>query len=260
MLRPISGEDSEPRAACIPAWDAIFPTQKQRASEYWLVTQPDHAALSGDIARALGLPLIPNLSPEVVAAIAAHDDGWAPFDANIAVVNGKPLSFVDFGPPDFLRAWGASIQRAEAIAAIGGAIVSEHFRRLAQSRLEWGIDGPENRALLINFVDDERARQEWLLGSQSRQEFEFLTDVLQFCDVLSLYLCCGAAQDIEFPQRFGPEPIRLHREAHRSGDMAGVCCFTPSPFSTGGISLAVIARHFSAEHATGMITLPFVLY
>ena len=31
--------------ACVPVWDAIFPTQKTSAPEYWLITQPDHAAL-----------------------------------------------------------------------------------------------------------------------------------------------------------------------------------------------------------------------
>jgi hypothetical protein len=216
--------------------------------------------VSGDIARALGPPVIPNLNSELVAAIAAHDDGWAPFDAQVTVRNRKPLSFVDFSPTDFLRAWRGSIQRAEAIAAIGGAIVSGHFCRLAQNRLESGIDGAENRTLLINFVDGERSRQERLLGSQWRQEFEFLTDVLQFCDVLSLYLCCGAVQDVQFPQRFGTEPIRLHREAKRSGDVAAVCRFSPSPFSREGTNLGVIARHFPAEPQSRTIMLPFVLY
>ena len=258
MLRPIGG--AERPAACVPVWDAIRPTQKTRSQGYWLITQPDHAALSGAIAVALGPPLLPTLSPEVVQGIALHDDGWAALDAQVRVEDGKPLSFIDFGPRDFLHAWQASIERAEKVAAIAGAIVSGHFWRLGKKRLEWGIDGGEERRLLLDFLASEQARQQRLLGRHSREEFELLTDVLQFCDVLSLYLCCGAVQDVNFPQRFGSAPIRLHREAVCSSDQAAVCRFEPSPFSSGGVNLAVVARCFPADRQPGTVTLPFLLY
>jgi hypothetical protein len=95
------------------------------------------------------------------------------------------------------------------------------------------------------------------LGGRSRQELEFLTDVLQFCDVLSLYLCCGAAQDVEFRQSFGEKPIRLRREA--APDQAAVCRFEPTPFTAGGVDLAVIARRFPAGREPNTVTLSFVL-
>jgi len=256
VLHPISG--GEPAPACVPVWDAILPTQKASAPEYWLITQPDHAALSGAIAAALGPPLLPQLSPEVVQGITLHDEGWAPFDAQITLTDGKPLSFLDFLPKDFLRAWNGSIERAERIAPIAGAIVSGHFSRLAKNRLEWGIDGAEDRRLLLDFLESEQARQQRLLGGYSREEFDFLTDVLQFCDVLSLYLCCGAVQDVEFSQRFGAKPIRLRREAAR--DQAAVCRFEPTPFTGGGVDLAVSARRYPADHQPSAVTLPFLLF
>ena len=242
----------------MPIWDAILPTQKGKASEYWLITQPDHAGLSGDIAAALGPPLLPRLSPEVVQGIAHHDDGWAVFDARITLTDGRPFSFLDFLPKDFLRAWAASIERAERIAPIAGATVSGHFCRLAKYRLDWGVDGAQDRRLLLDFLESEHRRQQRLLGGRSREEFEFVTDVLQFCDVLSLYLCCGAMQDVEFSQRFGSKPIRLRREAAR--DQAAVCRFEPSPFTGGGVDLAVIARRFPAGRQPDTTTLPFLLW
>jgi len=242
----------------VPVWDAILPTQKARAPEYWLITQPDHAALSGAIAAALGPPLLPQLSSEVVQGITLHDEGWAPFDAQITLTDGRPLSFLDFLPKDFLRAWNGSIERAEKIAPIAGAMVSEHFSRLARNRLEWRIDGAEDRKLLLDLLEHEQARQQRLLGGYSQEEFEFLTDVLQFCDVLSLYLCCGAVQDVEFSQRFGAKPIRLRREAAR--DQAAVCRFEPTPFTGDGVDLAVLARRFPADREPGTMTLPFLLW
>jgi hypothetical protein len=257
VLRPMGGAEHPP--ACVPVWDAIHPTQKTRSPEYWLITQPDHAALSGAIAAALGPPLLPRLSPEVVQGIALHDDGWRPLDAQVRVADGKPLSFLDFGPLDFLPAWRASIESAETVAAIAGAIVSGHFWRLAKNRLEWGIDGAEDRKLVLDFLAAEDARQQQLLSGYSRETFELLTDVLQFCDVLSLYLCCGATPDVEFPQKFGSAPIRLHREAARCSDQAALCRFEPTPF-TDGVDLAVIARRYPSERQPGTITLPFLLW
>ncbi len=246
--------------ACVPVWDAILPTQKTSAPEYWLITQPDHAALSGAIAAALGPPLLPHLSSEVVQGITLHDEGWAPFDAQVALTDGRPLSFLDFLPKDFLRAWNGSIERAERIAPIAGAMVSGHFWRLARNRLEWGIDGAEDRRLLLDFLESEQARQKRLLGGYSRKEFEFLTDVLQFCDVLSLYLCCGAVQDVEFTQRFGAKSIRLRREAMRSPNRAAVCRFEPSPFAEGGVDLAVSASRYPPDRQPSTMTLPFLLW
>lgn len=257
MLRPMgSGRDAK---GCVRVWEAILPTQKTSAAEYWLITQPDHAALSGAIAAAFGPPLLPGLSPEVMRAIALHDEGWAPFDAQLPLADGKPLSFVDFLPRDFLRAWQDSIERVREVSHLASAMVSRHFWRLAKSRLECGIDNAEDRKLLSDFLQTERARQERLLAGGSWEEFEFLTDILQFCDVLSLYLCCGAAQDVEFPQRFGQKPIRLHRETARP-QQAAVCRFEPSPFTSGGVDLAVSARRFPSDRQPNAVTLPFLLY
>jgi hypothetical protein len=258
VLRPIGG--AEPASACVPVWEAILPTQKANASEYWLITQPDHAALSGDIAAALGPPLLPQLCTEVIQGITLHDEGWAPFDARITLTNGRPLSFLDSLPKDFVRAWSVSIERAEKVAPIAGAMVSGHFWRLARNRLDWGIDGAEDRRLLRDFLESEQARQQRLLGGCSREESEFLTDVLQFCDVLSLYLCCGAGQDVEFSQGFGSKPIRLRREAARSPDQAAVCRFEPSPFAGGGVDLAVIACRYPSDRQPSAVTLPFLLW
>ena len=56
-----------------------------------------------------------------------------------------------------------------------------------------------------HFIDQEERRRERLskLESRSPVEIEYWTDVLQFCDLLSLYLCCGSQESVEFPQRIG---------------------------------------------------------
>ena len=258
VLHPLG--ELEPSPGCAPVWNAILPTQKTWTPEYWLISQADHAGLSGAIASALAPPLLPELSPQVVEGITHHDDGWAPFDARIELTNGRPLSFLDFLPRDFLRAWLGSIERAEKVAPIAGAIVSRHFWRLGQSRLEAGADDAEDRRLLTAFLDSEQERQQRLVGSHSREEVEFLTDVLQFCDVLSLYLCCGATEDVEFRQSFGGNTIRLRREAAHDRDQTAVCRLEPSPLAAGGVDLAVSARRYPPDRQPGTATLPFLLW
>ena len=130
-------------AHLIPAWKAIEPRQHLRADSYLLVTQPDHATLAGALAAGFVSPQFPRLHPGIVEAIAVHDAGWAlfaeeagPAAAPALDAQGKPLSFVEIAPADFIRAWAASIQRAEQVCADGGIIVSLHFSSLARFRLD----------------------------------------------------------------------------------------------------------------------------
>jgi hypothetical protein len=238
----------------MPAWQAVAERQKQSASKWWLVTQPDHAALAGDLAARLEFAAIPPLSSAVSHAIAVHDAGWAKFDNNAAAATQAsrdlPLSFLDIRPSQFLIAWADSIQAAEEIGAVGGIIVSEHFSRLGRSRLASRIDCAEDVHRLQQFLHNESSRQARLRADadESTTQLDMLTDVLQFCDLVSLYLCCGAAEPAEFPQQFGGSRIRVHRDGN-------AFLFTPALFGRG-TNLAVSAREFPGSRAS---TLAFLL-
>jgi hypothetical protein len=67
----------------------------------------------------------------------------------------------------------------------------------------------------------------------SAKQIEQLTDVLQFCDAFSLYLCCGATEPVQFPQIFSDRSFELrpHIDEYVS---------SPALFS-GDISLQVPA-------------------
>jgi hypothetical protein len=74
-----------------------------------------------------------------------------------------------------------------------------------------------------------------------------LVDVLQFCDLLSLYLCCGAQDDVEFPQTFAGRPARVRIENHT---------FLTEPRLFGnGLSLEVTARKYSQSNSVEVATL-----
>lgn len=248
VLHPLDEGDasaglSEPRHA-IPAWQAVEKTQKQSSKEWVLISQVDHAQLAGDLAARLQSALFPQLSSDVLKAIALHDAGWATFDdcgnGDASEYhpkindNGRPLSFLDVKPAEFIIAWTGSIVEAQRVSNAAGYLVSRHFSRLAEGRLTSRIDDEEDTSRLRQFLHQERERQKRISTSSrlSVAELETLTDVLQFCDLLSLYLCCGSNQPVEFPQafdgihvkvRWDQKMFRCDPAVFGSGASLGIC-------------------------------------
>jgi len=252
VLHPISNSPAQ-NTSPISAWQAVEKTQKSGRREWWLIAQPDHAALAGDLAGLLISPLIPRLSEEVLRAISAHDAGWAQFDSlsdSARHLDEKPVSFLEVGPAKFLIAWTESIDTAANIGPLGGLIVSGHFQRLARVRLESGRDGAEDAERVQNFLLQESRREETLIQriGISPQQISVLTDVLQFCDLASLYLCCGSRDTVIFPQKFAGVAITIRRD----GD---VFTFNPALFGSGA-SLGVSVRRYPGGQAG---TLAFLL-
>jgi uncharacterized protein DUF3891 len=250
----------------LPAWQPVAKRQALVAPSYWLIRQPDHAALSGEFAAHFRTSGFPPLSPDAIQAIGQHDSGWSafPFEAALdldpPISNGHPVSFLEFSPEDFLQAWGSSIDNAEQISPLAGRMVSGHFYRLGQGRLAAQVDEDRNRSQVKEFLHLEHARQQRLEPSLrlSANEIETLVDVLQFCDVLSLYLCCGAQEAVEFPQSLAGRRIRL-----QFAD--GVFRFNPSPFIAGDnpeglpVRLGVPASRYPHPNRPEITRLNFLL-
>lgn len=199
-------------------FDAILARYHATAHEYRLVTQPDHAKLSGALAAALDRERLPYITGEVIAGIAAHDSGWLALDGAAPrpilppyEPDGRLRSFLNTPPDLFLNAWTASIQHSEQIGPTAGTMVSQHFERLAQFRLERQEDSAEDVARLRSFLVQESSRRERLRkGTDSKYSEERLI-LLQVCDVVSLYWCCGLDCAITIPQQLGAGHIRVLR-------------------------------------------------
>jgi len=214
---------SSTHAGLIPAWEAVARTQKANSARYLLIRQPDHARLAGQIVERFAIPGASAVDDDIVQGVSLHDEGWADFDcgrkrleATPAVYSedgvalnaeGKPLSFLEIKAGDFLQAWRGSIESAEAVAPVAGLIVSAHFRRIGQFGMGLGTYSQSDEAQVREFIAQEEQRRRRLMRLQERseKEVEYWTDVLQFCDLLSLYLCCGLQESVEFPQRIAPK-------------------------------------------------------
>jgi Protein of unknown function (DUF3891) len=255
VLYPLNSPVESRSDPPLPVWDAILRTQKQTADDWWLIAQSDHAELAGDMASRISLPGFPVLDTEVLQAVSLHDYGWTAvddLDAPQTDGRGLPLSFFDVPPADIFRAWQGSISRAEQASPIGGILVSEHFCRIARDFVHAPKTSPPVAQVLTTFLERELDRQERLRAAQRRshEEIHLLVDALQFCDLLSLYVCCGAREPVEFPQKFAGQTIRLWREGE-------CCCLEPSVFGPGA-SLAVEARRFPAGKGPAAVMVPIL--
>jgi hypothetical protein len=195
VIRPVlQGEAEDPSAAPVSAWQIVEQTQHSKTGDYWLIPQPAHAALAGDMAAKLRPELFGPIDPVIARCIALHDAGWSAADAAAIQALRSPkgdktplLSFLDVEPAEAVKAWTASIETTEKFAPIGGYLVSCHFTRLAET---YGKDRPGAQP----FVARERRRQQRISHTlkETKDQLDRWVNALQFCDLLSLYLCCGA--------------------------------------------------------------------
>lgn len=236
ILRPLEAAPA-PTEEFLPAWPVIERMQKQKYEGCWMVTQPSHAALAGELASRFCGQQLPAPAPQLIRAIALHDAGWGMTDAQAiqqsrARTGAQPESFIVMPVPHFLAAWQKSIETAQSVSPAGGYIVSRHFYRLAEHRVHSGYDAQQDRRKLESFINSESQRQEKLSAGISSEHLELWTDLLQFCDLLSLYICCGARENVIFPGYFGVET-----RVENKGDMLKLepAVIQPSEFSVAAL-------------------------
>ncbi|HZE82268.1 MAG TPA: DUF3891 family protein [Candidatus Polarisedimenticolia bacterium] len=247
ILRPL---DPLPATSTefLPAWSVVEQSQRQIADGCWMITQPSHAALAGEFAARITGVDLPNLDAPVIRAIALHDAGWGMPDAQAimqsrSIGQGAPKSFIACGVGEFVNAWEKSIDIAASASAAGGYIVSRHFERIARVNASKIPEG--DRQTAESFLQKEAARQAQLAARQEHtpKELEALADVLQFCDLLSLYVCCGARQNVEFPEYFGIKArLTVEAESYR---------LDPILIEPGTELVVAALRHPATKEASG---------
>jgi hypothetical protein len=96
--------------------------------EFWLITQDDHAQISGHFAAAIGNDLFsPLSSTPAILGIALHDCGW-PLHDDQPILNDENLPLDVFETPRdiALKIWEASAENAVRRDNYAGLLVSLH--------------------------------------------------------------------------------------------------------------------------------------
>ncbi len=271
--------------------------RRDAGSDWLLISQPDHAAVAARLAAHVGgrrfAPLIAQRD-SVVAAVAAHDDGWNEHDqAPIIDAHGRPLDVFDAPRAVALTAWSASTERATIAAGpYAGLLVSLHGLSLSiRAAGTGGFDLSTARAVFeVNqFQHREIERQGHLReavglptdiplqhgiaepgASAGDDRLTYHFRLLQAMDLISLCACCThppADRTDELLPTPGARPWRLRI----SRDGRGVVRVTPWPFDAARIEMSVRCRRlparpfddvatFRAAHAAAPVeTIPVVL-
>jgi hypothetical protein len=151
-------------------------------------TQPDHAAVSGEIALAWNRELLPSHSrfQEACKAIHHHDDAWlipdiAPLWNDML---HQPASFMHFPVHLKLHFYQTGIDLVEKKNLYAALLISKHFSSFYKDAL-----GEMEKQFLFN----EQIRQHQLLKQldlePDDEELTYHFYMLQFCDDLSLFIC-----------------------------------------------------------------------
>jgi hypothetical protein len=209
--------------------------RRDEGTNWLVITQPEHAALSGRLAQAWAT--IPAPRAETLLAIYEHDNGHAQSDAN-GHWNPQTGEVQDFrSAPKETQAEIArrGVERLAQESPYAALLVAIHFgEHAAQERLLARLRADSTRAA-------DAATERINAGYQ----------LLQACDVLSLAVCLGIARfdtAKETPAfRPGGQPLLDMAFHHRGG---GIVALDPWPFATDRVTARVTARVIPARRYT----------
>jgi hypothetical protein len=169
------------------------------ATIWLLVSQVEHAHVSGEVVRHWR----EEFSPDVVEAIAHHDDGWALWEESpkLNPKFGGPYSFLEMPIEESLVIWDNSIGAARKIGPLAGWIVAGHFYNLLADS-EHANDPPAiawltaKRKVRTSWLDEWiRAEPSHTLEYAKRSQQMLLT-----ADLFSLWLCCDCPVEAPSPR------------------------------------------------------------
>ena len=242
--------------------------RRHAGNEYWLITQHDHALLSGELARHVGNKLFDPMSEGAIRGTSLHDCGWPLHDDEPTLNNkGQPIDVFESTPEIALKVWQAGADRAAesgddyaallvslhvlalSIKATAAPLPPAHETLLAgnpkaqfevnrfqhyqielQERLRRRLGLPVDVPMRHGLAEDAKTPAELALHFHFR--------MLQALDLVSLALCC-TAPPVEQIANVIPRPAQRALTVNVKRNAHGVLHVTPWLFNTQTVS----ARH-----------------
>jgi hypothetical protein len=169
-----------------------------------VISQPAHAWLSGQLARAWGNENFPAPSEETCMAAELHDIGFLQWEQlpTLNPATGLPHTFMDLPAQTHLDIWTAGIQQMMRFGRYAALLVSLHFAGLARKHM---CDEPATAELTRKFLDAQgeiqttlstSLRNDYYYGPVSSDEtFRCNQELVSLWDWMSLLLCMRTRQE-----------------------------------------------------------------
>jgi hypothetical protein len=223
------------------------------------ISQPQHAGISGQIARAWGNEQFPAPMPpaEVCLAAERHDDGMADYDAEpeLDPETGLPFGFMRMPLELWLGCWRRGPSLVAERSPLAGVLVSLHGQHLLNFR-KIGDDDQAGRAAVEGWRAEqrelrsgwiERARRDPGLADPGAEEaIERARKLIEIWDVMSLAVCMPRlpATLVGVPADPVAAKIEMQQPA-RPGEAAGgevLVGLDPWPFAEARVPLSADGR------------------
>ena len=206
-------------------------------SDDLLVSQPAHAWISGQLARAWGNEEFPAPAPREAVCLAAeqHDVGWADADlAPLPDTEGRPRSFMNYPRPAHVAIWRGAARRMLAQSRYAALLVSLHGTSLYE-RADTSGEPPAIAAAVADYLRGERELQAALAAGLDPGEVERNRRLIALWDRMSLRLCHDQAGVVDGIAVSAPDGDR-------------VVTMAPWPFARETLEVACEARRL--EHGS----------
>ncbi|MGJ3251006.1 MAG: DUF3891 family protein [Elainellaceae cyanobacterium] len=222
------------------------------------ITQPAHAWVSGQLARAWGnTDQTGTFSPwrDVCLAAEQHDIGWLSWEATpqLNPETGYPYHFTELPIPTHMGIWSDAKRLSLSLGRYVSLLVSLHGTGLYERFTSW--QQSSDRHLVEKFLHDEKAYQHELVGllktdvyyesSVSRSVIERNRQLIATWDWLSILMCIGfegSKQVPDVPMTEGVQTLTLTSIPSSSKSDAEFITVTPWVFQDDSVSLKVEGR------------------
>ncbi len=189
------------------------------------VTQPTHAWVAGQLAKAWGNELFGAIAPypEVCLGAEQHDIGWVPWEEapTLNPATGYPHSFNEVAPEVHTRLWAGAKHLAMPMGRYAALLVSLHGTGLYERFTHWQ-DPPESSRIVETFLKEEKAFQQELIArlAENPAYIPYVTPdaiarnqrLVATFDALSLAICMGVTEQRQFegvPAKTGEMSLTL---------------------------------------------------
>ena len=244
--------------------------RRRHGGRWLLITQADHAALSGQLAEHVGGARFASLQPRTISGCRLHDAGWPKHDDS-PTLNSQGLPLDVFETPRHMAAlpiWSASVERAIETDLYAGLLVSLHSLCLSAmpeaAPVQFESSQMRGRFETNKFQHNRIEEQEHL-----RRQLDMRTDIpltlgvatpgidpredqllfdfrwLQALDQFSLAICCTKAPFDHAMVYATPSQNALTLNFLREGNDVRV---NPWPFNVAELSCAVAGRVVAESH------------
>lgn len=218
----------------------------------WIaVTQPHHASISGQLARAWGNDAFQKPEPfeDVCLGAEVHDIGWLDWEdaPTLNSTTGLPHTFMQLPTMVHLGVWGPASRKALTFGRYAALLASMHGTALYAFH-DYDRDSDDEANAARAFVAYEHAFQHRITESLrlDPRYRHYVTDdylrrnqrLVATWDAMSLAICGGVSSERVF--RNVPAGNEFVEVTFTSAD--GVIAVSPWPFSTSALDVTIEGR------------------